>query len=156
MKNFFIISLFLTTLFPFIIAPENPGKSSYPGGYISLGLQLGEDNNFLKFRSYQINIGTSIGSPLMLGFTFGKRVYKNKKSYFFCDFQGNIIFLGGAGIGIISENKNIYFRKKLFVGLGPFMYSKDWVNYRDKRSVQNSGLMIAFPFLTIFGNSFHP
>ena len=150
-----ILTLNLSTLFPFIIAPENPGKSSFPGGYISLGLQFGKDNSAIKFRSYQINIGTSIGQPLMVGLTFGKRYYNDDKSYYYFDLQGNIIFLLGVGIGIISEDDNIYIRKKYFGGLGPFMYSNDWINYKDKL-IKNSGLMISLPVLTVFGNAFHP
>ena len=58
---------------------------------------------------------------------------------------------------IISEDDSIYLRRKFFGGIGPFMYSKDWINYKDKRGMaKNSGMMIALPVLTVFGNAFHP
>ena len=152
---FIILILNLSLLFPFFIAPENPSKSKFPGGYISLGLQFGKDSNAIKFRSYQISLGTSIEEPLMVGLTFGKRYYNNGQSYHYFDLQSNLIFLLGAGIGFINDNNKIFFRKKVFGGLGPFMYSRDWVNYKDKL-IKNSGLMMAFPILTVFGNTFHP
>ena len=140
---------------PFIIASEDPSKSRFSGGYLSLGLQLGKDNNEIKFRSYQINLGTSIGEPLMVGLTFGKRYYKDGRSYHYFDLQGNIIFLLGCGIGFVNEGGNMSFRKKVFGGLGPLMYSMDWVNNQDQL-IENSGMMIALPILTVFGNTFHP
>jgi len=151
----YCLILYVSALFPFIIAPNNPSESSFRGGYISLGMQFGKDNNKVKFNSYQINIGTSIAEPLMAGLTYGKRYYKDNRSYSYFDFQANIIFFLGAGIGIVNENKEIYFRKKIFGGLGPVMYSRDWVNYKNELG-KNSGLMLSLPILTVFGNTFHP
>ena len=91
----------------------------------------------------------------MAGLTYGKRYYKDNRSYSYFDFQANIIFFLGAGIGIVNENKEIYFRGKIFGGLGPVMYSKDWVNYKNELG-KNSGLMLSLPILTVFGNTFHP
>ena len=155
MKNYLLI-LFISILFPFIvIAPDNPSESDFRGGYITLGIQFGKDNNTIKFHSYQINIATSIEGPLMAGITYGKRYYKDNKTYSYFDIQTNIIFFLGAGIGIIKKNKDIYFRKKILAGFGPIMYSKDWANYNDKLN-QSSGIMISAPILTVFGNIFHP
>ena len=155
MKNYLLI-LFISTLFPFIvIAPDNPSESNFGGGYITLGVQFGKDNNALQFHSYQINIGTAIEPPLMAGISYGKRYYKNNRSYSYFDIQTNIIFFLGGGIGIIKENKEFYFRKKMFAGIGPVMYSKDWANYNDKLN-KNSGIMISAPILTVFGKNFHP
>jgi len=156
-KYFIYIALNLSILFPFIIAPENPTESNFPGGYVTIAMQFGKESNDVNFRSYQVNIGASIGSPLMIGLTIGKRNFNNGKSYYFFDLQGNIIFLLGGGIGFISEDYNIHHRKKFFGGLGPLMYSIDWVSYKDNRGmVENSGTILALPILTIFGNSFHP
>tara|TARA_B100001250_G_scaffold201932_1_gene173107 strand:+ start:1248 stop:1715 length:468 start_codon:yes stop_codon:yes gene_type:complete len=155
MKYYFII-LFISTLFPFIvIAPDNPSKSDFRGTYVTLGIQFGKDNNKVRFHSYQININTAIESPLMAGITYGKRYYKDNRSYSYFDIQTNIIFFLGAGIGAMKENKEIYFRKKIFGGVGPIMYSKDWTNYNDKLN-KNSGIMISAPLLIVFGNKFHP
>ena len=155
MKICFLI-FFISTLFPFIvIAPDNPSESDFRGGYITLAIQFGQNNNKIEFHSYQINIGTAIEPPLMAGISYGKRYYKDNRSYSYFDIQMNIIFFTGAGIGIIKENKDIYFRKKMFVGIGPIMYSKDWANYNNKLN-KNSGIMIAAPILTVFGNTFHP
>jgi len=155
MKNYLLI-LFISTLFPFIvIAPDNPSESDFRGGYITLGIQFGKDNNTIKFHSYQINIATSIEGPLMAGITYGKRYYKDNRTYSYFDIQTNIIFFLGAGIGIIKENKDIYFRKKIFGGVGPIMYSKDWASYNDRLN-KNSGIIISAPMLTVFGNTFHP
>ena len=157
LKFYIVLILYTSTLFSFIIAPENPTESTFPGGYISIGLQFGKDDNAEKFRSYQINIGTSIGSPLMIGLTFGKRFYSNNQSYYYFDLQGNIILLLGGGIGITNKGNNLYLRKKIFGGLGPLMYSKDWTTYRKKKNiVKNSGVVFTLPLLTVFGNSFHP
>ena len=140
MKIYFIVLLTtFSTLYPFIIAPEKPTDSNFPGGYISLSIQWEKDHNAI-----------SIGRSSFVGLTFGKRNYNNGKNYQFIDLQGNFFFLSGGGIGIVNENNNIYFKKKNFAGLGPFLYSKDWVNYKNE-SNKNSG-----PILTIFGNSFHP
>ena len=71
------------------------------------------------------------------------------------DIQGNVMFIFGAGIGVVNQNKEIYIRKKIFGGLGPVMYSKDWLNYKNIIE-NNSGLMLAFPVFTVFGNTLHP
>ena len=154
MKKLLLLLFFSTSFAIIVIAPDTPTESDFPGAYISLGLQFGQDNNAIKFRSYQINLGTSIGNPLLVGITFGKRYYNNR-SYNYLDFQGNIMFIFGAGIGIVNQNKEIYIRKKIFGGLGPIMYSKDWLNYKDIIE-NNSGLMLAFPVFTVFGNTLHP
>ena len=156
MKKYIILILCISNLFSFIvIAPDNPSESNFHGGYITLGLQFGKNNDSVKFHSYQINIATSIEGPLMAGITYGKRYYKDNRTYSYFDIQTNIIFFLGIGMGMIKENKEIYFRKKISAGVGPIMYSKDWVNYNDK-SNKNSGIMISAPMLTVFGKNFHP
>ena len=155
MKNYLLI-LLIANLFPFIvIAPNNPSASDFRGGYITLAIQFGKDNNTVQFHSYEINIGTAIELPLMAGISYGKRYYKNNRSYSYFDIQTNIIFFLGTGIGIIKENKEFYFRKKISAGIGPVMYSKDWANYNNKLN-KNSGIRISAPMLTVFGNTFHP
>ena len=151
-----LLILFISFLFPFIVIdPDNPLESDFRGGYITLGIQFGQDNSAVKFHSYQINISTAIASPLMAGITYGKRYYKDNRSYSYFDIQTNIIFFLGTGIGVIKENKEIRFRKKIFAGIGPIMYSKDWINYNGILN-KNSGIMITAPMLTVFGNTFHP
>ena len=46
MKIYFLV-LFatLSTLYLFIIAPEKPTDSNFPGGYISISIQWGENHN---------------------------------------------------------------------------------------------------------------
>ena len=155
MKNYLLI-LFISNLFPFIVIDtDNPLESDFRGGYITLAIQFGQDNNGIKFHSYQINIGTAIEPPLMIGISYGKRFYKDNRSYSYFDIQTNVIFFTGAGIGLIKKNKELYFRKKIFAGIGPVMYSKDWINYNGRLN-KNSGIMIAAPMVTVFGNKFHP
>ena len=64
-----------------------PTKSPYPGGYITLGLQFGKNNDGIKFRSYQINFGVGLtqAPQLFLGVTFGNRIFKNKPNYHYMD-----------------------------------------------------------------------
>ena len=154
--KYYLIILFIANLFSFIVInPDNPSESDFRGGYITLALQFGQNNNKVKFHSYEINIGTAIEPPLMAGISYGKRYYKNNRSYSYFDIQTNIIFFLGTGIGIIKENKEFYFRKKISAGIGPIMYSKDWANYNNKLN-KNSGIRISAPMLTVFGNTFHP
>ena len=66
---------------------DSPADSDFPGGYISLGIQFGKNNNGIKFRSYQINVGVGLTtSPQsFLGVTFGNRIFKNEPNYQYMD-----------------------------------------------------------------------
>ena len=58
----------------------DPTDLDFSGGYITLGLQFGKNNDGIKFRSYQINFGVGLttGPQLFLGVTFGNRIFKNE------------------------------------------------------------------------------
>ena len=155
MKKYTLLLLISVTFSFIIIAPDNPKESNFSGAYVSIALQFGKDNNSLKFNSYQINLGIPIKMPFMAGLTVGKRNYKNGQQSYYIDLQGNIIFLGGFGIGLIKENKEIYKRKKIFGGCGPVMFSRDWFNKKNE-IIKNQGIIISAPILTIYGNKFHP
>ena len=134
-----------------------PTKSPYPGGYITLGLQFGKNNDGIKFRSYQINFGVGLtqAPQLFLGVTFGNRIFKNEPNYQYMDLQLSCLYISGVGIGVVRKNNKIYNRKKGWIGLGPVMYSKDWV-FINKNPEINSGPMFALPVFIVFGNAFYP
>ena len=56
---------------------------------------------------------------------------------------------------MVRKNNKIYNRKKRWIGLGPVMYSKDWV-FINKNPEINSGTMVALPVFFVFGNAFYP
>ena len=136
---------------------DNPADSDFPGGYISLGIQFGKNNDGIKFRSYQINLGLGVTTfpQSFLGITLGNRIFKNESNYQYMDLQFTCAFISGVGIGIVRKNNKIYNRKKGWIGLGPVMYSKDWLNINNNPEI-NRGIMLSLPAFFVFGNAFYP
>tara|TARA_B100000686_G_C16522753_1_gene828101 strand:- start:99 stop:578 length:480 start_codon:yes stop_codon:yes gene_type:complete len=135
---------------------DSPADSEFPGGYISLGIQFGENNNAIKFRSYQINLGLGLtNSPQsFVGLTIGNRIFKNESNYNYVDLQFSCAFLAGVGIGIALKDNKIYHRRKSWIGLGPIMYSKDGI-YIDEVPQKSKGVIFALP-IPKFGYAFYP
>ena len=136
---------------------DSPADSDFPGGYISLGIQFGENNDAIKFRSYQINLGLGLTNcpQSFVGLTLGNRIFKNESNYKYVDLQFSCAFLAGIGIGIALKDNKTYHRKKSWVGLGPIMYSKDWL-YIDKVPQKSKGAIFALPIIFKFGYGFYP
>ena len=127
---------------------DSPADSDFPGGYISLGIQFGKNNDEIKFRSYQINLGLGLTNwpQSFVGLTFGNRIFKNESNYNYVDLQFSCAFLAGIGIGIALKDDKTYHRRKSWVGLGPIMYSKDWL-YIDEVPQKSKGAIFALPII---------
>ena len=76
----------------------DPTDLDFPGGYITLGLQFGKNNDGIKFRSYQINFGVGLtqAPQLFLGVTFGNRIFKNEPNYQYMDLQLSCLYISGV------------------------------------------------------------
>ena len=136
---------------------DSPADSDFPGGYISLGIQFGKNNDEIKFRSYQINLGLGLTNwpQSFVGLTFGNRIFKNESNYNYVDLQFSCAFLAGIGIGIALKDDKTYHRRKSWIGLGPIMYSKDWL-YIDEVPQKSKGAIFALPIIFKFGYGFYP
>lgn len=158
---FFLIVFSLENGVAQIIAPENPGASNFPGGYIALAIQSGKNSKGVKFWSYQATIGVALPHPEELsilpfvGLTIGKRKFKNNTSYTYNDIQLAISPYTGIGFGKAKVDEKLYNRLKGWLGFGPFIYSGDWLYMPDEK-IANSGLMLSIPVTIIFGNQFMP
>ncbi len=144
-----------------IIAPENPGASGFPGGYIALAIQSGKNSKGVKFWSYQATAGLALpynealSIQPFVGLTIGKRKFTNNTSYLYYDLQLAISPFTGIGFGKAKVDEKLYNRLKGWLGFGPFIYSGDWLYMPDKK-IANSGLMLSVPVTIIFGNKFMP
>ena len=139
-------------------------SSSFPGGYIGLGIQIGKTEEGLKFIDAQISTGVAlIGGPLelpimvFLGGSSGKR-FQGGKSQSYFDWQAVMLsFIQfGIGRGNISIDSHKSPRKKYWVGLPfiPLVYTRDNYFYEGKLYKQR-GFMGTLP-LPFFGFNFHP
>ena len=135
---------------------DSPADSDFPGGYISLGIQFGKNNDEIKFRSYQINLGLGLTNwpQSFVGLTFGNRIFKNESNYKYVDLQFSCAYLAGIGIGIALKDDKTYHRRKSWIGLGPIMYSKDWL-YIDEVPQKSKGAIFVLP-IPKFGYAFYP
>ena len=162
MKRILLFFLFIFSTengFAQIIAPENPGASGFPGGYISLAIQWGKNNNGVSFRSYQATAGIALPNSdniqTFIGLTVGKRKLKNDTEYDYYDLQLSISPIAGLGIGKAKLDGNFHNRIKGWLGLGPLIYSGDWLYLPDEK-IANGGFMVSLPVTVVFGNQFSP
>ena len=85
---------------------ENPQESSFPGGYLSLGLQIGKTNDKTRFIDIQISPSVVLIGPykhnlpgyLFFGSSIGKR-YTKGNSFMYFDMNlnfWNVLFTLGT------------------------------------------------------------
>ena len=145
---------------------ENPSESSFPGGYVSLGLQIGKTKDKSRYIDIQISPSIVLIGPykhdlpgyLFFGSSVGKRFSKgNSSMYFDMNFNfWNVLLTLGAGRGILLDKGNKYSRNKYWGGLGfiPLILCTD--NYFiDENQYKQIGIMGILPF-PVFGNNFYP
>ena len=142
-------------------------SSSFPGGYIGLGIQIGKTEEGLKFFDAQISTGVALigykynlfelPAFCFLGCSYGKR-FQGGKSQSYFDWQAVMLsFIQfGIGRGIISIDSHKSPRKKYWVGFPfiPLVYTRDNYSYEGKLYKQR-GFMGTLP-LPFFGFNFHP
>ena len=127
-----------------------------------MAIQWGKNSDGVKFRSYQTNVGVALwsdppgGGPdltLFSGFTIGKRKFKNNTSYNYYDLQLAISPWTGLGFGKAKIDGNWHNRIKGWIGLGPFLYTRDLLYLPDEKIV-NRGFMFSWPIILVSGNQF--
>ena len=145
---------------------ENPSESSFPGGYVSIGFQIGKTKDKSQFIDIQVSPSIVLIGPykhdlpgyLFFGSSVGKRFSKgNSSMYFDMNFNfWNVLLTLGAGRGILLDKGNKYSRNKYWGGLGfiPLILCTD--NYFiDENQYKQIGIMGILPF-PVFGNNFYP
>ena len=158
---FFLIIFANENVFAQIIAPDNPGASGFPGGYISLAIQWGKNIKGVSFWSYQATDGIALPNPdaihvlPFIGLTVGKRKLNNDTEYDYYDLQLSLSPYTGLGIGKAKLDGNFHNRIKGWLGFGPLIYSRDWL-YRPEEKIANGGFMVSMPVTIVFGNQFMP
>ena len=164
-KNRFFLSLFFIISYSFSDG-NRWAESSFPGGYLSLGIQLGKTKDNSRFIDIQISPTLVLIGPykhdfpgyLFLGSSIGKRFSKEKSIIYFdvnLNFW-NTLLTFGKGKGLLLDKNEKYPRNKNWAGLGflPLIACID--NYIiDKNKYKQSGIMGVFPF-PFFGNNFYP
>ena len=161
----FIIFIITLVIISFNYASNPYDDTNFPGGYLSLGIQIGKTKNNSKFLDIQISPSIVILSPynqnipgyLFLGASVGKRINKNN-SYEYFDFNINLwsVVNVGAGKGFIWDDGKQISRNKYWGGLGfiPIILCTD--NYViDEIKHKQYGVMGVLP-LPFLGNSFYP
>ena len=144
---------------------EHPWESSFPGGYLSLGLQIGKTKDKSRFIDIQISPSIVLIGPykhdlpgyLFFGSSVGKR-YSKGNSFMYFDMNLNFwsLLTLGTGRGIILDKGKKYSRNKYWGGLGfiPLILCTD--NYFiDENQYKQIGIMGILPF-PVFGNNFYP
>lgn len=145
---------------------ENYSESSFPGGYLSLGVQIGKTKDKTRFIDIQISPSIvllghykhDLPGYLFFGSSIGKRYSKgNSFMYFDMNFNfWNVLFTLGTGKGILLDKDKTYSRNKYWAGLGfiPIVLCTD--NYYLNNNINKQiGIMGTLP-LPIFGNNFYP
>ena len=160
---------------------ENPWESSFPGGYLSLGLQIGKTKDKTRYIDIQISpsivligpykhdlpgylfFGSSVGKRYSIGnrFTGLLSIKPARKGNSFMYFDMNLnfwngLFTLGTGRGILLDKDKQYSRNKYWGGLGfiPLILCTD--NYFiDENQYKQIGIMGILPF-PAFGNNFYP
>lgn len=164
-KNRFFLSLFFIISYSFSDG-NRWAESSFPGGYLSLGIQMGKTKDNSRFIDIQISPTLVLIGPykhdfpgyLFLGSSIGKRFSKEKSIIYFdvnLNFW-NTLLTFGKGKGLLLDKNEKYPRNKNWAGLGflPLIACID--NYIiDKNKYKQSGIMGVFPF-PFFGNNFYP
>ena len=141
-------------------------ESSFPGGYLSIGLQIGKTEDKTRYIDIQINPSIVLVGPykhdspgyLFIGSSLGKRYSEGKLvKYFDMNLNfWNTLFTFGIGRGFILEEGQNYLRKKYWGGLGfiPVILCTDNY-YINDRKYKQIGIMGILPF-PLFGNNFYP
>ena len=145
---------------------ENPSESSFPGGYVSIGFQIGKTKDKSRFIDIQVSPSIVLIGPykhdlpgyLFFGSSVGKRFSKgNSFMYFDMNLNfWNVLFTLGTGRGVILDKDKKYSRNKYWGGLGfiPLILCTD--NYFiDENQYKQIGIMGILPF-PVFGNNFYP
>ena len=145
---------------------ENPSESSFPGGYVSLGLQIGKTKDKSRYIDIQISPSIVLIGPykhdlpgyVFFGSSVGKRFSKGNSFMYFdmnLNFWNTLLTLG-TGRGILLDKGKKYSRNKYWGGLGfiPLILCTD--NYFiDENQYKQIGIMGILPF-PVFGNNFYP
>ena len=125
MVKYILIMIFIFNL---IIADHNR-PNYFP--YISPGIEIGYGNKMFHY-SFQISIGLmNHEHPIIPGITLGKRFYRNKiiwDSFNYVDLQCSITPLIGFGIGKFYNNKEEYYKYKIWAGMWGLL-SYDYLNF---------------------------
>ena len=163
MKKNTIYFLILLSLYP--ITAKNPSESSFSGGYLSLGIQIGKTENKTVYIDIQISPSIVLIGPykhdspgyLFFGSSIGKR-YASGDSFTYIDLNlnfWNLITLG-TGKGFVFAEGNKYQRTKYWGGLGfiPIILCTD-NHYINDNKYKQIGFMGILPF-PAFGNNFYP
>ena len=145
---------------------ENPSESSFPGGYVSIGFQIGKTKDKSRFIDIQVSPSIVLIGPykhdlpgyVFFGSSVGKRFSKgNSFMYFDMNFNfWNTLLTLGTGRGILLDKGKKYSRNKYWGGLGfiPLILCTD--NYFiDENQYKQIGIMGILPF-PVFGNNFYP
>ena len=162
-KNIVYFISFLIISYSFA---ENPSESSFPGGYVSIGFQIGKTKDKSRFIDIQVSPSIVLIGPykhdlpgyLFFGSSVGKRFSKsNSFMYFDMNFNfWNTLLTLGTGRGILLDKGKKYSRNKYWGGLGfiPLILCTD--NYFiDENQYKQIGIMGILPF-PVFGNNFYP
>ena len=145
---------------------ENLSESSFPGGYVSIGFQIGKTKDKSRFIDIQISPSIVLIGPykhdlpgyLFFGSSVGKR-YSKGNSFMYFDMNlnsWNTLLTLGTGRGILLDKGKKYSRNKYWGGLGfiPLILCTD--NYFiDENQYKQIGIMGILPF-PVFGNNFYP
>ena len=145
---------------------ENPSKNSFPGGYVGIGIQIGKSIQNTQFIDIQISPSIVAVGPykqnipgyLFFGTSLGKR-FSDGKSIIYFDLNMNFwngLLIFGTGRGKLFEDRQKYWRKKYWAGIGiiPVFVSKESFT-KNEIEYKQKGLMGVLPF-PIFGNNFYP
>ena len=148
------------------IVGENSSQSSFPGGYLSIGLQIGKTQKKTRYIDVQISPSIVLIGPykqdlqgyLFFGTSIGKRFSKGD-SFMYFDMNlnfWNVLFTLGTGRGVFLDKDKKYPRNKYWGGLGfiPIILCTDnyFINEYKHKQI---GIMTTLP-LPIFGNNFYP
>tara|TARA_B100000678_G_C17793394_1_gene335822 strand:- start:24 stop:518 length:495 start_codon:yes stop_codon:yes gene_type:complete len=145
---------------------ENPSESSFPGGYVSIGFQIGKTKDKSRFIDIQVSPSIVLIGPykhdlpgyVFFGSSVGKRFSKGNSFMYFdmnLNFWNTLLTLG-TGRGILLDKGKKYSRNKYWGGLGfiPLILCTD--NYFiDENQYKQIGIMGILPF-PVFGNNFYP
>ena len=162
-KNIVYFISFLIISYSFA---ENPSESSFPGGYVSIGFQIGKTKDKSRFIDIQVSPSIVLIGPykhdlpgyLFFGSSVGKRFSKGNSFMYFdmnLNFWNTLLTLG-TGRGILLDKGKKYSRNKYWGGLGfiPLILCTD--NYFiDENQYKQIGIMGILPF-PVFGNNFYP
>ena len=145
---------------------ENPSESSFPGGYVNIGFQIGKTKDKSRFIDIQVSPSIVLIGPykhdlpgyVFFGSSVGKRFSKGNSFMYFdmnLNFWNTLLTLG-TGRGILLDKGKKYSRNKYWGGLGfiPLILCTD--NYFiDENQYKQIGIMGILPF-PVFGNNFYP